>query len=169
MRLFGLHGGAGRSTDRWTRVHAADEPERHEDPGRNGGLHRGHDSTPYYIFPMYTLADCTTTNVNELMDMLYRPLYWYGNNYSPTVDYGYSIGRRRFSDGDKTVTIHLNPWKWSDGETVTSRDLVFWMNVLESRPGDGVVRLPPGVLPRHRDQLLGAQSEDVRNALEQGL
>jgi hypothetical protein len=50
------------------------------------------DAAPFYIFPMYTFAVCTTTNVNQLMDMLYRPLYWYGNNYRPTVDYGYSIG-----------------------------------------------------------------------------
>jgi peptide/nickel transport system substrate-binding protein len=87
---------------------------------------------PTYIFPMYPLAHCGTNSVNQFIDMLYRPLYWYGNDYRPTVDYNYSIGQPpTFSDGGKTVTIKLNSWKWSDGEAVTSRDLVFWMNVLK--------------------------------------
>src|SRR5690242_19864269 len=50
----------------------------------------GPDATPNYIFPMYTFAVCSTTNVNQLMDMIYRPLYWYGNKYRPTIDYDYS-------------------------------------------------------------------------------
>ena len=32
------------------------------------------------------------------------------------------------------MTIKLNSWKWSDGEAVTSRDLVFWMNVMKASP-----------------------------------
>jgi peptide/nickel transport system substrate-binding protein len=108
----------------------------------------GPDSTPNYIFPMYSSTNCTTTNVNQFMDMLYRPLYWYGNNYRPTVAYGYSIGQRpQFSDGDKTVTIKLNPWKWSDGETVTSRDLMFWMNVLKADPATEWCGYAPGLFP----------------------
>ena len=92
-------------------------------------------SPPNYIFPMYTFADCETTNINQLMDILYRPVYWFGNNYSPTIDYDYSIGQKpTFSDGDKTVTIKLNNWKWSDGEPVSSRDLEFWMNVIKASP-----------------------------------
>jgi len=103
---------------------------------------------PYYIFPMYNFGACTPTNVGQLMNMLYRPLYWYGNNYRPTVDYGYSIGQPpQFSDGDKTVTIKLNSWKWSDGETVTSRDLMFWMNVLKADPATEWCGYAPGYFP----------------------
>ncbi len=108
----------------------------------------GTNASPNYIFPMYTFDVCSTPNVNEFMDMMYRPLYWYGNNYSPTVDYDYSIGRQPvFSDGDKTVTIKLSPWKWSDGETVTSRDLVFWMNVLKAGPSTEWCGYLPGYFP----------------------
>jgi peptide/nickel transport system substrate-binding protein len=108
----------------------------------------GSGSTPYYIFPMYSFNDCATSNVLQLMDMLYRPLYWYGNDYRPTVDYGYSIGQPpAFSDGDKTVTIKLNSWKWSDGESVTSRDLVFWMNVLKADPATEWCTYAPGYFP----------------------
>ncbi len=108
----------------------------------------GSDATPNYIFPMYSPQVCSTTNFNQLMAMLYRPLYWYGNDYRPTVDYNYSVGQSpRFSDGDRTVTITLNPYKWSDGETVTSRDLVFWMNVLKADPATEWCGYVPGYFP----------------------
>ena len=106
------------------------------------------DVKPYYIFPMYKPAACTPQNVGQLMNMLYRPLYWYGNNYRPTIDYNYSIGQPpTFSDGNKRVTIKLNPWKWSDGETVTSRDLAFWMNVLKADPATEWCGFAPGYFP----------------------
>ncbi len=109
----------------------------------------GPSASPNYIFPMYTFDVCSTINVDEFMDMMYRPLYWYGNNYSPTVDYNYSIGQApAFSNGDTTVTIKLNAgWKWSDGEAVTSRDLELWMNVLEASPSTEWCGYVPGYFP----------------------
>lgn len=108
----------------------------------------GPQATPNYIFPMYSFTYCSTTNNNQFMFMMYRPLYWYGNNYRPTVDYNYSVGQAPvFSNGDKTVTIKLNPYKWSDGETVTSRDLVFWMNVLKADPATEWCGYAPGYFP----------------------
>ena len=53
----------------------------------------GSDAPPNYIFPMYTFAVCSTTNADQLMNMLYYPLYTYGENYRPTVDYNHSIGQ----------------------------------------------------------------------------
>jgi peptide/nickel transport system substrate-binding protein len=108
----------------------------------------GPQAVPNYIFPMYSFAYCSTTNNNQFMFMMYRPLYWYGNNYRPTVDYDYSIGKAPvFSNGDKTVTIKLNAWKWSNGETVTSRDLLFWMNVLKADPATEWCGYAPGYFP----------------------
>lgn len=105
------------------------------------------EQMPNYIFPLYSPQVCGTQNINQLMYMLYRPLYWYGNNYRPTIDYNYSVGQPpKFSGGGKTVTIKLNQWKWADGESVTSRDLVFWMNLMKANPADwcGYV---PGYFP----------------------
>ncbi len=90
---------------------------------------------PVYISPMYSAEYCGNQQSDELIPLLYRPLYWYGNNYSPTVDYNYSVGQKPiYSDGNKVVTIHMNHYMWSDGEPVTARDMVFWMNVLEANP-----------------------------------
>ncbi len=91
---------------------------------------------------------CGTTNITQLNSMVYRPLYWYGNNYRPTIDYDYSIGQQpAFSDNDKTVTIKLNPWKWSNGETVTSRDVVLWMNLYKADPSTNYCGYVPGFFP----------------------
>jgi len=108
----------------------------------------GSDAAPNYIFSMYSPQVCSTANNNQFEYMMYRPLYWYGNNYRPTIDYGYSIGQApRFSDGDRTVTIKLKSWKWSDGEAVTSRDLVFWMNVMKASPATEWCGYVPGYFP----------------------
>ena len=106
------------------------------------------EQMPNYIFPMYSPQVCGTQNINQLMDMMYRPLYWYGNNYRPTIDYDYSIGKPpRFSNQNKTVTIKLNSWKWADGESVTSRDLMFWMNMMKADPATEWCGYVPGYFP----------------------
>lgn len=108
----------------------------------------GSDAPPNYIFPMYNFQVCSTTNANQLMNMLYYPLFTYGENYRPTVDYSHSIGTQpTTSNGGKTFTIKLNPYKWSDGEAVTSRDLVFWMNVLKASPSTEWCGYAPGYFP----------------------
>ncbi len=105
-------------------------------------------STPNYIFPMYSFSVCSTTNNNQLMYMLYSPLYTFGENYRPTIDYNHSIGQQPLiSNGGRTYTIHLNSYKWSDGEMVTSRDLVFWMNMLKTNPSTDWCGYAPGYFP----------------------
>lgn len=88
---------------------------------------------PDYIFPMEGSTTFSTNNAQQLSYLLYRPLYWYGNNMSPTVDYNYSLADKPvFSKNNTVVTIHLKGWKWSNGETVTSKDVQFWMNMLNA-------------------------------------
>jgi peptide/nickel transport system substrate-binding protein len=103
------------------------------------------DSPPNYIFPMYSAEFCGLSNNFQLNVMLYRPLYWYGNNYDPTVDYNDSIGDKpTYSNSGKTVTIHLKNYKWSDGEQVSARDLVFWMNIMKADPAKEWCGYVPG-------------------------
>src|SRR5436305_12761852 len=95
----------------------------------------GSQATPNYIFPMYNFEVCSTTNANQLMALLYRGLYQYGDNYNPTVDYAHSIGQKpTISSDGKTYTVKLNSYKWSNGEPVSGRDFVFWMNLLKASP-----------------------------------
>jgi len=90
-------------------------------------------TTPNYIFPMTNFSVCSDANTSDFSSLMYRPLYWYGNNYEPTVDYGYSVANEPvFSDNDTVVTIKLKPWKWSDGESVSARDVEFWINLYKA-------------------------------------
>jgi len=91
----------------------------------------GPAAPPTYIFPFISPQVCSTMNYGQFTYLMYRPLYWFGNNNSPTVDYNYSVGNAPvFANGDKTVTVTLKNWKWSNGESVTSRDVEFWMNMM---------------------------------------
>jgi peptide/nickel transport system substrate-binding protein len=91
----------------------------------------GPAAPPTYIFPFISPQVCSTMNYGQMTYLMYRPLYWFGNNNSPTFDENYSIGQAPvYSDGGKTVSVSLKNWKWSNGETVTSRDVEFWMNMM---------------------------------------
>lgn len=86
---------------------------------------------PSYIFPMYGAAQFTQTNISYLQQLMYRPLYWFGNGGGPSIDYSLSLADPpKFSNGNKTVTITLKSYKWSDGTPVTARDVQFWENLL---------------------------------------
>jgi peptide/nickel transport system substrate-binding protein len=91
----------------------------------------GPGGAPNYIFPFPSAQYFSAANFGQLLSELYRPLYWFGNSNTPAVDLNYSIGQQPvFTNGDKTVTITLNNYKWSDGEQVTSRDVEFFMNMM---------------------------------------
>ncbi|MGH7642019.1 MAG: ABC transporter substrate-binding protein [Candidatus Dormibacteria bacterium] len=68
---------------------------------------------------------------------MYLPLYWFGKDGTDVVNYQRSLGTApQYSNGGKTVTIHLNHYQWSDGTPVTSRDVEFWMNELMANKDD---------------------------------
>jgi peptide/nickel transport system substrate-binding protein len=108
----------------------------------------GASAPPNYIFPMTSAQVCGTNNLNQLSYMLYRGLYWYGNNYTPTVDPSYSVAQPPdWNKTDTQVTIHLKPWKWSNGEAVTARDVEFWINLYKASPSTNYCGYVPGYFP----------------------
>jgi peptide/nickel transport system substrate-binding protein len=108
----------------------------------------GSQAPPNYIFPMYNFTVCSTVNANQLMALMYRGLYQYGDSYNPTVDYAHSIGQKpAISAGGKTYTIKLNNFKWSNGEPVDARDFVFWMNLVKASPATEWCGFAPGFFP----------------------
>ena len=87
--------------------------------------------TPNYIFPFEDAAHFGTWNSDDFSYLLYRPLYWFGDGESPTVNYPLSLATAPvFSADSKTVTVNIKSWKWSNGETVNADDVMFWMNML---------------------------------------
>jgi peptide/nickel transport system substrate-binding protein len=88
---------------------------------------------PNYIFPFMSLAFFSVYNINQFQFLMYRPLYWFGNGAQPTLNPPLSLAQSPvYSNNNTTVVINLKSYKWSNGETVTAQDVMFWMNMLHS-------------------------------------
>jgi peptide/nickel transport system substrate-binding protein len=86
---------------------------------------------PNYILPVETAAYNNVQNFNQFQFLMYRPLYWPGINGTSATNNTLSLAYPPvFSDKDKTVTIKLKNYKWSDGKPVTSRDVTFFLNLV---------------------------------------
>jgi peptide/nickel transport system substrate-binding protein len=88
-------------------------------------------SQPSWIWPLIPGGDFSNENILEFDQLLYRPLYMYGNNGPSTlVNYPLSPANPPvYSNGGSTITITLKGWKWSNGETVDAEDVAFWTNM----------------------------------------
>jgi peptide/nickel transport system substrate-binding protein len=103
--------------------------------------------TSRYIFPFTSGAYANDTELFQFQNLMWRPLYWFGNDGEFYVNYKLSIGEPPvYSNGGKTVTITLKHYRWSDGLPVTSRDIEFWLDIYKAEPGEyyGYV---PGDMP----------------------
>ena len=102
---------------------------------------------PNFIFPFTSPAAYGTWNLDDMQELMYRPLYWFGNGESPTINYPLSLaGTPVWSSNSKSVTITLKPYKWSNGETVDATDVLFWMNMFKVEK-DNFGGYVPGDIP----------------------
>jgi peptide/nickel transport system substrate-binding protein len=92
-------------------------------------------ATPNYIFPYVSSAYISTINVFDLQSLLYRPLYWFGNNGQPVVNDSLSLANPPTFSG-RNVTITLKHHLWSNGTPVTAQNVVFWLNMEAALPAD---------------------------------
>ena len=87
-------------------------------------------TTPNYIFPFVSSAYISVSNLNLFQYLMYRPLYWFGTGSQPTVNTVKSLASLPvWSNGGKTVTITMKPYKWSNGQPVTAQNVEFWLNM----------------------------------------
>ncbi len=88
---------------------------------------------PDYISPVSGTDYFSASNLSDFSEFIYRPLYWFGKNGQPSSDTSLSLAAAPvYSNDNKTVTINLKHWVWSNGTPITARDVVFWMNVLKA-------------------------------------
>ena len=101
-------------------------------PGGTMTVAEGADAGPNYIFPMMGADYFLFTNF-QLLYLMYRPMYWFGVGSTPSLNKGLSVAYPPvYSHGNRTVTIKMKGYKWSDGETVSAEDVLFWMNLLKA-------------------------------------
>lgn len=90
---------------------------------------------PNYINPFASGAYFTVTNMNDFQAYMYRPLYWVGKGSDITVQYPLSLANAPvFSNGNKTVTIVMKGWKFSDGTTIDAKSVQFFLNLYRVLP-----------------------------------
>lgn len=113
-------------------------------------------TVPNWIWPFSPISDFSVTN-SEMQLMMYRTLYWYGDNGKTGVDYSLSLAKKPvYSNGGKTITIKLNPYKWSNGESVTAQDVMFWINLAKAEKTN-YAGYNPGQFP---DNIVSATTPD---------
>lgn len=89
-------------------------------------------ATPNWIWPFVPPEYLTTANADD--SWMYLSLYSYGTAKNPlAIDEAESPADAPvYSNHDKTVTIKMKGWKWSNGETVDAQDLIFWINMVKA-------------------------------------
>jgi peptide/nickel transport system substrate-binding protein len=92
---------------------------------------------------------------------MYLPLYAFGENGQPVLNTSLSVALPpTFSAGGSVISITLKHWRWSNGQPITARDVIFWINLLaaatdpnsppvgsSSAPGPGWGASVPGGFP----------------------
>jgi peptide/nickel transport system substrate-binding protein len=88
---------------------------------------------PNWILPMPTSSTNSVYNVFNFEWQMWPPMYYAPSGSTPTVDPSLSVANPpTWSNGDKTMTITLKPWKWSNGQTVSSKDLQFTFDMIKA-------------------------------------
>jgi peptide/nickel transport system substrate-binding protein len=86
---------------------------------------------PNWILPMPTSATNSVYNVFNFEWQMWPPMYYAPSGSTPTIDPALSVANPpTWSNGDKTMTITVKPWKWSTGQTLTSKDLLFTFDII---------------------------------------
>ncbi len=98
---------------------------------------------PNYVFPFLTPAVDSGSNAIYFLATRYLPLYTVGSSIVPSESEAYPP---TYSDGDKTVTVRLKSYRWSDGAPVTSRDVLFAFNLLKANK-TASANYVPGEMP----------------------
>src|SRR6202050_2315271 len=106
---------------------------------------------PNSIFPLASPADVANASyisIENFQYLLWRPLYWFGDNGQPGFNAALSLANTPvYSNGGKTVTITLkHNIRWSDGKPLTNRDVELWMNMLIANRTD-YFNYSPGYIP----------------------
>jgi peptide/nickel transport system substrate-binding protein len=88
-------------------------------------------AVPNWIMPMPTAASNTVYNNYNFFWQMWPVMYYAPDGSTPTVDQALSPANPpTWSNGDKTMTITVKPWKWSNGTTLSAKDLEFTFDVI---------------------------------------
>ncbi|HZZ49994.1 MAG TPA: ABC transporter substrate-binding protein [Pseudonocardia sp.] len=104
------------------------------------------NTDPNYIFPFMATQYVTVVNVGALQYHLFRPLYWFGDQGRPVFNQALSLAEPpTFADNNRTVTVTLKDYNWSDGTKVSADNVVFWINMAKAQKANLGYYVPGGI------------------------
>jgi peptide/nickel transport system substrate-binding protein len=115
-------------------------------------------ATPNFILPFYPAQLCSVDNVEQFQFLMFRPLYWFGQGATAALDPSLSVASLpTSSNGGTTVTVNLKSYKWSNGESLTAADVIFFMNMYHAEKANfcGYV---PNLFPDNLTNVTGSGS-----------
>jgi len=117
---------------------------------------------PNYLFPMMSGQYFLVSNL-QLIYLLFRPLYWFGLGSTPDFNEQLSVAFAPvYSNHDRTVTIKMKGYRWSNGETVDAQDVVFWMNMVKADATSWAGYVPgPGQFPGDVTNVVANNKKDT--------
>lgn len=90
-----------------------------------------------YIFPVLTCPADTSQNIGTFQTLLFEPLYSFNDGSKVALNARTSMAYPPvYGDHDTEVTVRLKHYKWSNGETVNAKDILFWQNLLTENVSD---------------------------------
>ena len=92
-------------------------------------------SNANYVFPYMSGNYDSNQNLFDLQNLMYRPLFWFGQGSQPVLNTSLSLAYPPTFDGTR-VTIKLKHYMWSNGTQVTASDVMFWLNMETAVPAD---------------------------------
>jgi peptide/nickel transport system substrate-binding protein len=118
---------------------------------------------PTFILPLMSSENESNANLYQFSNFMYLPLFWFGGDGEPVFNKALSVANMPvFSDNDTVATITLKHWVWSNGQPITARDVIMWLNLLtavtdpnapvvgtSTNPGPGWFALVPGGFPQN--------------------
>lgn len=117
-------------------------------------------ATPNWILPINTGASFSLANVHAFQWLMWRPLYWNQNGTVPEIVPSMSLAESPvWSDGGKTLSITMkSTYKWSDGHPITSKDLLFDLNLIKAAVKKDPSNWPAYVPGHFPDNLVSAST-----------
>lgn len=121
---------------------------------------------PNFVFP-YPPATNTNGYNQNLSQYLWPFVAYTGDGGQSKINPAESLySNVAFSNGDKTVTITLKSWKWSDGAPITSRDFTFMYNLIKVNKGNWAYYVP-GTFPDGVTSVTATDAHTVQVNLSQ--
>ncbi len=140
-------------------------------PAQSGTAHAGTitvaeppGATPTWIFPVTPGANGSVYTKYSFQQEMWRTLNYFPNGVQVKEDPALSLaGDPKWSNGDKTVSITLKDWNWSDGQPVTAKDAEFYIDMLKAAvqvsPADYSNYTPKVGIP---DQIVSMSTPDSK-------